>query len=89
MEAIHLRFGLPIKLPDTVVADIKRADRIAAFYEATRLAGFSNDEALIFFGEPEETNFTLTQRLENLAAIPVENAQRLFLERFAELTSVR
>jgi 5'-deoxynucleotidase YfbR-like HD superfamily hydrolase len=89
MEAIHVRFGLPAKLPDDVAAEIKRADRIAAFYEATRLAGFANDEALIFFGEPEETNFTLTQRLENLAPIPVENVQRLFLERFAELTSVR
>jgi 5'-deoxynucleotidase YfbR-like HD superfamily hydrolase len=89
MEAIHVRFGLPAKLPDDVGVDIKRADRIAAFYEATRLAGFANDEALIFFGEPEETNFTLTQRLENLAPIPVENVQRLFLERFAELTSVR
>lgn len=89
MEAIHVRFGLPAKLPDDVGAEIKRADRIAAFYEATRLAGFANDEALIFFGEPEETNFTLTQRLENLAPVPVENVQRLFLERFAELTSVR
>jgi 5'-deoxynucleotidase YfbR-like HD superfamily hydrolase len=85
LEAIHVRFGLPARLPDEVTGEIKRADRIAAFYEATRLAGFSVDEAEQFFGRPEETNFTLTQRLVSLQALPAADAQRLFLERFAVL----
>jgi 5'-deoxynucleotidase YfbR-like HD superfamily hydrolase len=89
LEAIHLRFGLPERLPGEVSAEIKRADRIAAFYEATGLAGFSRDEALIFFGEPEETNFTLTQQLTALQPLPTGDAQRAFLERFAALTAIR
>src|SRR5262247_2358190 len=38
LSAIHVRFGLPAELPDNVVKSIKRADRIAAYYEATGLA---------------------------------------------------
>ena len=40
-EAVHVRFGLPATLPANVVKRIKRADRIAAYIEATQLAGFS------------------------------------------------
>jgi 5'-deoxynucleotidase YfbR-like HD superfamily hydrolase len=89
LEAIHVRFGLPARLPSEISTEIKRADRVAAFYEATRLAGFSQDEALIFFGEPEETNFTLTQQLVALSPLSTADAQRLFLERFAALTTIR
>src|SRR5690606_31869461 len=45
--AVHLRFGLPAELPARVSALTKRADRIAAFFEATELAGFSAAEAKI------------------------------------------
>lgn len=89
LEAIHMRFGLPAQVPAAVGAEIKRADRVAAFYEATRLAGFSADEALMYFGHPETVNAALTQRLEALAPLPVPEAQRLFLQRFAALTQVR
>lgn len=89
LEAIHVRFGLPARLPEEIGTEIKRADRITAFYEATGLAGFSRDEARIYFGEPEETNFTLTQQLVALGALPSTEAQRLFLERFAVLTAIR
>lgn len=89
LEAIYVRFGLPARLPDEIRDEIKRADRVAAFYEATRLAGFDQDEAQIFFGQPEEMNFTLTQRLETLAPLTAADAQRLFLERFAALTNAR
>lgn len=89
LEAIHVRFGVPPRLPDRIASEIKRADRIAAFYEATLLAGFSRAEALVFFGKPEETNFTLTQRLSALAPLTTADAQRLFLERFAALTHAR
>src|SRR5690606_32038400 len=39
-EAINLRFGLPASLPAKIAAEIKCADQIAAYYEATVLAGF-------------------------------------------------
>ena len=51
-RAIHLRFGLPAELPNTVKAKIKRADRISAWLEATRIAGFTVSEANRFFGRP-------------------------------------
>lgn len=43
--AIHLRFGLPAQLPRQVKVAIKRADRISAWLEAVRIAGFSRGEA--------------------------------------------
>ena len=45
LGAIHLRFGLPATLQPHLSVAIKAADTIAAFYEATRLAGFSEDQA--------------------------------------------
>ena len=52
LAAIHLRFGLPPKLPAEIERIIKAADRGAAFLEATRLAGFDAAEARRFFGPP-------------------------------------
>jgi 5'-deoxynucleotidase YfbR-like HD superfamily hydrolase len=53
LAAIHIRFALPPEPPEPLRRKIKRADRIAAFLEATTLAGFTRDEALKFFGAPE------------------------------------
>lgn len=50
--AIHLRFGLPAVLPKTIKQKIKRADKISAWMEATRIAGFTEAEATRFFGPP-------------------------------------
>jgi 5'-deoxynucleotidase YfbR-like HD superfamily hydrolase len=50
--AIHLRFGLPAQIPKSVKQQIKRADRISAWLEATRIAGFSEAESTRFFGRP-------------------------------------
>ncbi|MHA6264251.1 HD domain-containing protein [Arenibacterium sp. CAU 1754] len=50
--AIHIRFGLPAQLPATIKRQIKKADRISAWMEATRIAGFSTTEADKFFGKP-------------------------------------
>ena len=50
--AIHLRFGLPARIPAEIRALIKMADRACAFFEATQLAGFSHAESLDFFGRP-------------------------------------
>ena len=52
MHAVHLRFALPTDVPPAVADHIKQADRIAAYFEATRLAGFSLAEADQFFGRP-------------------------------------
>ncbi|MGB1866828.1 MAG: YfbR-like 5'-deoxynucleotidase [Candidatus Puniceispirillaceae bacterium] len=39
--AVSIRFGLPPHLPDAVQRTIKRADRMAAWIEATQIAGFA------------------------------------------------
>ncbi|WP_373357103.1 HD domain-containing protein [Pseudoroseicyclus sp. CXY001] len=48
--AVHLRFGLPALLPQEVKRKIKRADKVSAWLEATRIAGFTEREATRFFG---------------------------------------
>jgi 5'-deoxynucleotidase YfbR-like HD superfamily hydrolase len=50
--AIHLRFGLPAVLPAQVKAAIKAADRVSAWLEAVRIAGFRDEEADKLFGRP-------------------------------------
>ena len=52
LAAIHVRFGLPALTPAALNRLTKRADAVAAFLEATRLAGFSREEALRIFGRP-------------------------------------
>lgn len=53
LAAIHMRFGVPVALPEDVSATIKRADRCAAFFEATQLAGFTVEEGRKIFGPPK------------------------------------
>lgn len=53
-SAIHIRFGLPAILPQQVKRLIKKADRLAAFIEATQLAGFSEKEAQKLFGKSDK-----------------------------------
>lgn len=86
LEAIHRRFGLPPVLPQELTAAIKVADSIAAFYEATRLAGFSQEEGLRYFGDPKGVPAALRSRLESLTGMPTAAAQATFLKRFRELT---
>ena len=52
LQAIHRRFGLPPVAAGAVAAAIKHADRVAAYFEATVLAGFTLDEAGRYFGVP-------------------------------------
>ena len=87
LAAIHRRFGLPPVLPAPVTAAIKRADRVAAYHEATRLAGFSNEEGSRYFGPVEALPAQLTQTLAELAAEPASLMQERFLARFAALTA--
>jgi len=83
LSAIHLRFGLPAALPADLVAQIKAADRAAAFLEATRLAGFSLTEARRFFGPPPKFSAAIDR--DYLTPWPAEVAEARYLERFAKL----
>jgi 5'-deoxynucleotidase YfbR-like HD superfamily hydrolase len=83
LSAIHLRFGLPPKLPAETERLIKTADREAAYYEATRLAGFEEKEAQKFFGKPAPIT-AVTER-NYLTPWPAEVAEARYLERFAKL----
>lgn len=82
MAAIHLRFSLPAAPPALAGKLIKKADRVAAFLEATQLAGFARTEALKFFGAPEPLPRETLQLVEPW---PVGAAQARFLERFEAL----
>jgi len=85
LAAIHLRFGLPAELPDEVTKLIKRADRIAAYYEATCLAGFARDEARRFFGQPRGLSPALVKGLSHLSPLPAADVEARFIKRFNEL----
>ncbi|WP_180885651.1 HD domain-containing protein [Ruegeria sp. THAF57] len=79
--AIHIRFGLPAAVPKTIKRQIKKADKISAWMEATQIAGFSEAEATKFFGRPDKT---LMEGLEIVLRPPVE-VRRAYTERHAAL----
>jgi 5'-deoxynucleotidase YfbR-like HD superfamily hydrolase len=83
--AIHLRFGLPPHPTRDLKAAIKKADTIAAFFEATELAGFSITEARKFFGQPRG----IAAEMLPLRPMPALEAQELFLERFRAIEAER
>ncbi len=77
-SAIHLRFSLPTVPPEKLKKLIKKADTIAAYFEATTLAGFSSQEAAKIFGRP--SGFAP----EDFSTLPLvtTSAQESFLQRF-------
>ena len=79
-SAIHIRFGLPAALPAKLTRRIKRADRMAAYLEATQLAGFEAAEARRFFGR--------FARLPGIVLAPLatETAKKRFLDLFETLS---
>jgi len=83
--AIHLRFGLPPHPTATLKAAIKRADTVAAYFEATELAGFKAAEARKFFGLPRG----ITVDMLPIAPMPAMEAQRQFAERFEAIEGMR
>ena len=84
-DAIHRRFSLAAPLAQGLKRKIKRADSISAYFEATRLAGFSEDEATKYFGRPR--GFSPDNLvLEPLSATQV---QADFLKRFEEFETLR
>jgi uncharacterized protein len=78
--AIHVRFGLPAKLPTAIKTLIKAADRACAYFEAVELAGFSQDEAMAFFGKP------LAGFVPNVEPLSTPIAQERYLHRFEVLS---
>ena len=81
MGAIHRRAGLPETLPRTAGQAIKRADRTAAWFEATQLAGFAEEEAARYFPRPRFRR-EIAIRLDPL---PPREARDAFLERYERL----
>lgn len=52
--AIHVRFGLPAKIPADLKKQIKQADKYSARLEASKIAGFSEKEADKLFGAVDQ-----------------------------------
>ena len=83
--AIHLRFSLPAHPTASLKALIKKADAVSAYFEATRLAGFSEAEARKFFGQPRG----VTEDMITIRPMNTAEAQALFCARFAEIEAWR
>jgi 5'-deoxynucleotidase YfbR-like HD superfamily hydrolase len=81
LTAIHLRFGLPATIPQTVKRKIKKADKVSAWLEATQIAGFSKAEADKFFGAPDPS---LIKGLSIVLRPPVD-VRHAFVERHRSL----
>ena len=81
-SAIHIRFGLPAAIPASVKRQIKKADNISAWMEATSIAGFTEAEANKFFGKPDQA---LIGDLTIVLRPPVET-RRDFTKRYEELS---
>ena len=73
--AIHLRFGLPARIPEETKKKIKRADKISAWMEAVQIAGFTAEEANRLFGKP---NNRLTEALKIKLRPPSDTRAEFF-----------
>jgi 5'-deoxynucleotidase YfbR-like HD superfamily hydrolase len=83
LAAIHLRFGLPPKTSELLTKKIKKADRIAAYLEATQLAGFSLEEAAKFFGRP--TGLDGAKSFHALRPLASNDAEAAYVRKFKQL----
>jgi 5'-deoxynucleotidase YfbR-like HD superfamily hydrolase len=79
-QAIHIRFGLPPVITPDLKKRIKDADRAAAWFEATTLAGFSEDEALKIFGPKPDI-----KKAPELKPLAPDECKKKFLKRFKNL----
>lgn len=78
--AIHIRFGLPVHIPDEIKSLIKASDRACAHFEAVQLAGFTQTEGVALFGPPPEAYHL------DIDPMPTGLAQERFLARFHVLS---
>jgi 5'-deoxynucleotidase YfbR-like HD superfamily hydrolase len=83
LAAIHLHFGLPAAASLDLQKLIKAADRSAAFFESTRLAGFALTEARKFFGRPQPLSSALER--DYLTPWPAGTAEERYRDRVASL----
>lgn len=82
LAAIHMRFALPPSPSEALRKMVKQADSIAAFVEATRIAGFTVAEAEQFFGRPKVAMRNIDALM---APMDSAHAETMFLARFREL----
>jgi uncharacterized protein len=83
-RAVHIRFGLPAELPSAMTQLIKKADKVAAYYEATQLAGFEAADAKACFGDPS-VHGRLPEACRKLDPLPASEAQAAYIARFEAL----
>ena len=82
LDATLRRFGLAAPMPRVAALLAKKADRAAAWLEATRLAGFSEREANEIFGPAPRLGSSIDPYLEPWSA---ELAKGRFLDAFVAL----
>jgi len=86
LAAVHLRFGLQVILDATVASEIKYADQVAAYLEATQLAGFGHAEAGQLFGRPRGLSGEGFKQFLALVPQSPTQAAKAYLTRFGELS---
>jgi uncharacterized protein len=87
LAAIHLRFSLPAATPAALAKLIKQADTIAAYLEATQLAGFSIGEAESIFGRPRGLSGEGAESFRSLEALASPDAANLYVSHFRRLNT--
>ena len=85
LAAIHMRFGLAPASTAKLEGLIKRSDRVAAYLEATQLAGFAVPEAETFFGRPRGLDGAGAGRFLMLKPLAPNEASALYLAAFERL----
>ncbi|WEJ57679.1 HD family hydrolase [Devosia sp. FJ2-5-3] len=88
LSAIYLRFSLPATQPAALTKLIKKADREAAYFEATNLAGFEAAEARRLFGEPSFPAFEVDEFDRLIRPWPTREAHDRFIAAFEELAAL-
>ena len=86
LAAIHIRFGLKPETPQKLEAFIKKCDHLAAYLEATQLAGFDTQEAEKFFGKPKPLETDAARRFFRLKPLAPNDATALYLKTFGKLS---
>lgn len=82
LTAIFLRFSLPSSMTPALAKLVKVADREAAFFEATHLAGFADAEARKFFGAPTQPAFDVEAFDRLIRPWPTREAHDRFIAAF-------
>ena len=85
LSAIHVRFGLPPQNSAKLETFLKSCDYVAAYLEATQLAGFEIEEAKKFFGKPKGLDGENAQRFFRLKPLAPNDASALYLKTFRKL----